>query len=93
MVGWSVMAKRYGGDYSPDPTSTDVRMDPNSTPFRGAKVDAAGARSNMLFAPAIVVAVTSLNKGALGLTLGLTSAAALTLGAWLMRDGLRCAVF
>ena len=66
-------------------------MDPNSTPFRGAKVDAAGARSNMLFAPAIVVAVTSLNKGALGLTLGLTSAAALTLGAWLMRDGLRAA--
>ena len=85
------MAKRYGGDYSPDPTSTDVRMDPNSTPFRGAKVDAAGARSNILFATAIVVAATSLNKGALGLTLGLTSAAALTLGAWLMRDGLRAA--
>jgi len=85
------MAKRYGGDYSPDPTSTDVRMDPNSTPFRGAKVDAAGARSNVLFAPAIVVAATSLNKGALALTLGLTSAAALTLGAWLMRDGLRAA--
>ena len=54
-------------------------------------MDAAGARSNILFVPAIVVAATSLSKGALGLSLGLTSAAALTLGAWLMRDGMRAA--
>lgn len=80
------MAQRFGGKFSPDATQTPHDA---KAPARTIKVDAAGARSNVLFVPPIVVAATSLNDGAVGLSLGLLSAATLTLGAWLLRDGLR----
>ncbi|MCV6586006.1 MAG: 5-bromo-4-chloroindolyl phosphate hydrolysis family protein [Marinibacterium sp.] len=78
------MAKRYGGKYSPHPTG------PNRTePYQQARPDPVGSRANTLFFPGIVLGATSLNDGAVGLGIGLTGAAALILGAWLLREGLR----
>ncbi|APX23464.1 MAG: hypothetical protein CML50_18305 [Rhodobacteraceae bacterium] len=87
------MAQRYGGKYSPDssdspsPDDTQERITPRH--YRGARVDRAGARSNVLFFPPILLAATSLGDGAAGLATGLLGAGALLLGAWLLRDGLR----
>jgi 5-bromo-4-chloroindolyl phosphate hydrolysis protein len=78
------MAKRFGGKYSPD-----GQVAPDSTPRKRIEVDPAGGRSNVLFAPAIVLVFTSLNNGATSLALGLAGAASLILGAWLLREGLR----
>ncbi|MBM1634022.1 5-bromo-4-chloroindolyl phosphate hydrolysis family protein [Sulfitobacter mediterraneus] len=78
------MAKRFGGKYSPD-----GQVAPDSTPRKRIEVDPAGGRSNVLFAPAIVLVFTSLNDGATSLALGLAGAASLILGAWLLREGLR----
>ena len=84
-----MMAKRFGGDFSPNSSQETKKPKVSAEVKIKANVDAAGARSNVLFTPAIVVAATSIGKGAIALSLGLASAAALTLGAWLMRDGLR----
>ena len=81
------MAQRFGGKYSPDGSSGP---DPEERPaYRGAQVDPAGARSNVLFIPPVILALTSLNDGAIGLATGLAGAAVLLLGAWLLRSGLQ----
>lgn len=86
------MAQRFGGKYSPQPQDNDENEvnppDPRGA-YHGARVDPAGARANVLFAPAIPLFFMSLNDGALGLTLGFAAAGVLTLAAWLMREGLR----
>ena len=74
------MAQRFGGAHSPHQTKKPS--------YDGARVRPVGARSNVLFAPPIVLAATSLGDGAGGLVLGLIGAGALVLGAWLMREGL-----
>lgn len=81
------MAKRYGGKFSPDGAQAEAQA-PRSN-FDRAQVDPAGARSNILFIPAVILVFLSLNDGAIGLTLGLVAAAFLTLAAWLLREGLR----
>ncbi|WP_299623105.1 5-bromo-4-chloroindolyl phosphate hydrolysis family protein [uncultured Tateyamaria sp.] len=82
------MAKRFGGKYSNQ--ADDL---PGDTPERGhydgAKVDPVGARANLMFLPAVPMVFLALNDGAIGLMLGLVSAAILTLGAWLLRGGLQ----
>ncbi|MCR8547995.1 5-bromo-4-chloroindolyl phosphate hydrolysis family protein [Salipiger sp. P9] len=83
------MAQRYGGKYSPEASESADDEPIRPSHYRGAKVDPVGARSNVLFVPPIVLAATSLNDGAAGLTLGLAGAGVLLLGAWLLRDGLR----
>ncbi len=80
------MAQRFGGKYSPNGTGP---ADDDRPAFHGARVDPVGARSNLLFLPPVVLAFTSLTAGATGLAVGLLGAASLTLGAWLLRDGLR----
>ena len=86
------MAQRYGGKYSPDSPEGDApeeaeRIRPSH--YKGARVDPVGARSNVLFAPPIVLAATSLGDGAAQLASGLTGAGVMLLGAWLLREGLR----
>lgn len=86
------MAKRYGGKFSPDGTDGDASAEASGSKrgtYDGARVDAAGARTNVLFIPAIPLVFTSLNDGAIGLALALVAAAILTLAAWLTREGLR----
>ncbi len=82
------MAKRFGGKYSPDGRDGDDATEPRGA-YEGARVDPAGARSNLLFVPAVPLVFMSLNDGALGMALGLVAAGALTLAAWLLREGLR----
>ncbi|KMK66749.1 5-bromo-4-chloroindolyl phosphate hydrolysis family protein [Puniceibacterium sp. IMCC21224] len=81
------MAQRYGGKFSPDESGPSGDQDRPA--FHGAQVDPVGARSNVLFLPPVVLAFTSLTSGATLLAVGLTGAAALALGAWMLRDGLR----
>lgn len=81
------MAQRFGGKFSPD--GSGANEDADRPAFQGASVDPVGARSNVLFLPPVVLAFTSLTSGAAALAVGLTGAAALVLGAWLLRDGLR----
>ncbi|CUH78765.1 5-bromo-4-chloroindolyl phosphate hydrolysis family protein [Tropicibacter naphthalenivorans] len=83
------MAQKFGGKYSPDgsgPTSDDRPVAPA---YKGAKVAPAGAQSNILFIPPIVLAALSINEGAISMAVGLLGAGALLLGAWLMREGLK----
>jgi hypothetical protein len=82
------MAKRFGGKYSHDgSTAPDVPALPKAR--RGAVVDPAGGRSNLLFLPAIVLVATSFSGGPFALMTSLLGALSLTLAAWLLRDGLR----
>lgn len=83
------MAKRYGGKFSPDGQGPSGAPRPAEIDDR--VVDAAGAKANLLFIPAILLGLTSLNDGPVGLVLGLAGAGILTLAAWLLRDGLRAA--
>lgn len=83
------MAQRYGGSFSPKPVSENDAPKPASGAYKGARVDPAGARSNVLFVPAIPLVATSFNDGALGLSLAVGAGAVWILGAWLMREGLR----
>lgn len=82
------MARRFGGKYSPDGSTQTPGIDPTPA-YKGAEVSPVGARSNVLFIPGIVLAALSLNDGAVGLAVGLAGAGMLTLGAWLLRDGLK----
>ncbi len=82
------MAKRFGGKYSPDDQPDDSKPEARGA-YEGAQVDPAGARTNILFIPAIPLVFMSLNDGAVGMTLGLVAAGTLTLAAWLLREGLR----
>ncbi|SHI87048.1 5-bromo-4-chloroindolyl phosphate hydrolysis family protein [Wenxinia saemankumensis] len=85
------MARRFGGRFSPGgreemtPAEQAVRQDA----LADAEVDAAGGKAGLMFLPPAILVFTSLGAGPAGLVLGLLGAAALTLGAWLLRDGLR----
>lgn len=84
------MAQRFGGKHSPDGASggPDDRPRDERPAYHGARVAPAGARSNVLFIPGVILAILSINDGAVGMAVGLAGAAALVLGAWLLRDGL-----
>ncbi|SDE20264.1 5-bromo-4-chloroindolyl phosphate hydrolysis family protein [Ruegeria marina] len=82
------MAQRYGGKYSPEADKPEETV-PRRGQFDGARVDPAGARANAMFVPAIPLVFTSLNDGAIGLTLGLVAAGLWTGAALLLREGLR----
>ncbi|SNS13110.1 5-bromo-4-chloroindolyl phosphate hydrolysis family protein [Antarctobacter heliothermus] len=84
------MAQRFGGKHSPDGASggLDDRPRDERPAYHGARVAPAGARSNVLFIPGVILALLSINDGAVGMAVGLAGAAVLVLGAWLLRDGL-----
>ena len=79
------MAKKFGGKFSPDGAASGVREEV----IDQRRVDAAGAKANVLFLPGVLLAFLSLNEGAVGLATGLVGAALLSLAAWLTRDGMR----
>lgn len=78
------MAERFGGKYSP--TSNKQK---STAPTRRAEVDGTHGGSNLMFLPATVLIATSLNDGPVALTYAVAGAAILTLGAWLLREGMR----
>ncbi|WP_299698922.1 5-bromo-4-chloroindolyl phosphate hydrolysis family protein [uncultured Tateyamaria sp.] len=81
------MAQRYGGKFSPDPKDTPTSKDRPA--FDKARVDPVGARANLMFLPAVPMVFLALNDGATGLIAALTSAAVLTGGAFMLREGLK----
>lgn len=81
------MAKRYGGTFSPERADSQTPPDTKAA-YRGARPRKAGARSNIMFVPPVVLAVTSVMSGAVSMVTGLVAAAFLLLGAWLLREGL-----
>lgn len=83
------MAQKFGGKYSPDGSTQTEHAAPQRNSFDGANPDAAGAQSNVLFTPAIVLVATTFSDGAIPMAFGLVGAASLTLSAWLLRSGLR----
>ncbi|MEQ8293921.1 MAG: 5-bromo-4-chloroindolyl phosphate hydrolysis family protein [Roseovarius sp.] len=83
------MARKFGGKYSPDGRDVQGPDETDAVLYRGARVDPAGARANLMFLPAAVVLFTSITAGATGLALGAVAAGVLTLSAWMLRNGLR----
>jgi len=83
------MARKFGGKYSPDGSDVQGPDQTDAVLYRGARVDPAGARANLMFLPAAVVLFTSITSGAAGLALGVASAGVLALSAWMLRNGLR----
>ena len=81
------MAKRFGGKYSPDGTSTgeDIREEPIAQQV----VDDATAGTWLLFIPAVILVFTSINDGPVTLLYALIGAALLTFAAWFTREGLK----
>lgn len=90
------MAKRFGGEYSPGAPAKDANAPKTSQKeaLRAAKaeqrgIEGAGRRAIPLLVPGPLLAFLALNEGAASLALSLVAAAALILGAWLLREGLR----
>ena len=81
------MAKRFGGQYSPDGSSPPPVT--GGKKRRRVEVDPAGGRANVLFVPAIVLVATTFSDGAVSFLVALVGALSLTLAAWLLRGGLR----
>lgn len=81
------MAQRYGGKFSPDPK--DAPTSKERPAFDKARVDPVGARANLMFLPAVPMVFLALNDGATGLVAALVSAAVLTGGAFMLREGLK----
>ncbi len=86
------MAQRYGGKYSPDGSAQDAEAPARRGHYEHAQVSPTGARANLLFLPAILLVFTTLNDGAIAMTLGLVGAGLLTLAAFLLRGGLEAEV-
>lgn len=89
------MAQRFGGKFSPDgrdtsgPARDGTSASQSPTQYQSARVDPVGGRTNVLFAPAIVLVFTSINDGAVGLAIGLVAAGLIASSAFLLREGLR----
>ncbi|EPX87306.1 hypothetical protein ruthe_00705 [Rubellimicrobium thermophilum DSM 16684] len=89
-------AERFGGPYSPGgrpsprtPQGTAQAEATREALTEARRVDAAGARANLLFVPPVVAAFAGLFRDPLSLLLCLGAAVMLALGAWLLREGLR----
>lgn len=78
------MAERYQGRYSPG-----AGKDPGLSHADSRRVDAAGFRSNLMFVPPVLVVLAHIGAGPERLVTSIVSAGVLTLGAWLLREGLR----
>jgi hypothetical protein len=86
------MAERFGGRYSPGaklPEGSPQAEAAREALAESRRVDAAGARANLLFVPPAVAAFAGLFRDPVSLLLCLGAAATLALGAWLLREGLR----
>ncbi|MDX8348062.1 5-bromo-4-chloroindolyl phosphate hydrolysis family protein [Cognatiyoonia sp. IB215446] len=79
------MAKRFGGKYSPDGQSADVRAE--AIDIR--QIKAAGSPARLLYLPAIILVFTSLGSGPATLVLALIGGGVLTLAAWMLQEGLK----
>ena len=74
------MAKRFGGKYSPDGSSDSDKLTQEPPAYKGAQVAPAGARSNVIFVPGLILAFTSINEAPTAMAGGLLGAGTLILG-------------
>ena len=79
------MAKRFGGKFSPDGQSSS----PRDAAIDDRQIKAAGSQARLLYVPAVILVVTSLNDGPAALVTALVGGAVLTLAAWLLQEGLQ----
>ncbi len=80
------MAKRFGGKYSPDGTSSDVST--TSGAFRGAQRTRAGGRVNFLFLAPLPLIFRIFGNGPQVMATNLAALGLLLLAAWMTREGL-----
>lgn len=85
------MARRFGGRYSPGAPAAEgsTAQAAQEALAETRRVDAAGAKANLLFVPPALAAFFGLFGGPGALVLSLGAAAVLALSAWLLREGLR----
>lgn len=88
------MAKRFGGAYSPDGKPEDARPQVTAAPasissFKGRKPARHGAKINILFLLPLLTGLTAFVQPVAAIATDLLGAAALLLGAWMTRDGVR----
>ncbi|MEM9756999.1 MAG: 5-bromo-4-chloroindolyl phosphate hydrolysis family protein [Pseudomonadota bacterium] len=84
------MAQRFGGRYSPNGQSNETSgAPPPRAGFAGRAPARHGAKINILFVTAAITVAASLFQPILTLAIDLSGSAALLLGAWLTRDGVR----
>jgi len=85
------MAQRFGGRFSPGAPPADgaSAQAAQEALAETRRVDAAGAKANLLFVPSALAAFFGLFGGPVALVLSLGAAAVLALSAWLLREGLR----
>jgi len=91
------MSKRYGGDFSPtgdrpDPANRQKVRAPQPfevASFKGRSPQRHGAKINILFILPLGVLLTAFFQPVAAMTADLIGGAALLLGAWLTRDGVR----
>jgi hypothetical protein len=81
------MAKKFGGKYSPDGSSSGNEF--QESPLEHAITDDGTAGTQLLFIPAIVLVFTSINDGPVMLAVALIGAVLLTFAAWFTREGLK----
>lgn len=79
------MARKFGGKFSPNGATSDLR----DTAVDPARIRAAGSRGGILYVPPVVLVFTSLNAGPATLITALAGAGVLTLAVWLLQEGLR----
>ena len=87
------MARRFGGKYSPDgaarPDSARERGTQSGPhPFDGKRVSHLGARSNLMFAAALLLLAPIFSGTAPGFVLGILGSAIMLASAWMTRQGL-----
>lgn len=88
------MSKRYGGDFSPGPRDGDRRETVTAerlevASFRGRKPMRHGAKINILFVLPLAALLGAFFQPVTAMAADLAGVAALFLGAWLTRDGVR----
>ena len=80
------MAKRYGGEYSPDGQGPVAEEDRGT--YRGAVRTRAGGRVNLLFIAPLPLIWAAFTSDPTGLMLNLVALGLLLLAAWLTREGI-----
>lgn len=89
------MAKRFGGEFSPETQNDDGRESVVAermevAPFKGRTPQRHGAKLNILFIlPLLVIPAIIFNSGVTQMAVDLLGGAVLLLSAWLTRDGVR----
>ena len=78
------MAKRFGGKYSPDGTNNA----PREAVLDIREARAARSPARILYVPAVILVLTSINDGPATLVAALVGGGILTLAAWLLQEGL-----